>query len=114
MNETLILALSLLKGGLLGVMFFGGRWWTIHKSVSSTYPAFWFLGSLLLRTGIVLLGFYVIAQGNWLRLLMCFLGFFLLRLVMMHLMRSAQEKQGRKVQWARSCTSALMNGHCSD
>jgi F1F0 ATPase subunit 2 len=100
MNETVILVLSLLTGGLLGVLFFGGLWWTIHKSVYSKYPAFLFLGSLLLRTGIVLLGFYMIARGNWLRLLMSVLGFILLRMVMMHFMRSSQEKQSRQVRWA--------------
>ena len=38
-------------GSMLGVLFFGGLWWTVQKGVTSDLPAFWFLGSLLLRTG---------------------------------------------------------------
>ena len=58
MNEPLMLVLAVVAGVLLGAIFFGGLWWTVRKGVSSTRPALWFLGSLLLRTGIVLAGFY--------------------------------------------------------
>ena len=48
MNEILNLILALAAGFLLGVIFFGGLWWTVQKGLSSRRPAFWFLGSLLL------------------------------------------------------------------
>ena len=44
-------------------------------------PALWFLGSLLLRMGIALAGFYFVAGGDWERLLPCLLGFVVARLV---------------------------------
>jgi F1F0 ATPase subunit 2 len=75
MNETLALALTVVAGGMLGTMFFGGLWWTVRKGVSAKRPAVWFLGSLLLRTGIVLAGFYFASSGHWVRLLLCLLGF---------------------------------------
>jgi len=75
MNESVSLMDALIAGVLLGTLFFGGLWWTVRQGVSATRPALWFLGSLLLRTGIVLAGFYVVAGGHWERLLLCLLGF---------------------------------------
>ena len=56
MNEVLLLALALSAGVLLGGIFFGGLWWTVRKGVSSTQPALWFFGSLLLRMSVTLTG----------------------------------------------------------
>jgi len=89
MNETLTLALALATGVVLGAMFFGGLWWTVRKSVSSKQPALLFLGSLLLRTSIVLAGFYFIARGHWERLLECLLGFIVARFIVTRLTRAA-------------------------
>jgi F1F0 ATPase subunit 2 len=63
MNETLSLALALAAAFSLGAIFFGGLWWTVRKGVSSKQPALWFLGSLLLRTWLVLAGFYFVGRG---------------------------------------------------
>jgi F1F0 ATPase subunit 2 len=86
-NDTLSLALALVTGVLLGAMFFGGLWWTLRKGLSSGQPALWFLGGLLLRTGIALAGFYFIARGRWERLLVCLLGFVAARLIVVRLTR---------------------------
>ena len=79
MNNVLFLALALMAGLLLGTIFFGGLWWTVRKGLSSKSPAVWFLGSLLLRMGIVLAGFYFIGRGDWQRLVVCLLGFIIAR-----------------------------------
>lgn len=83
MNEILTLVLVLAAGILLGAMFFGGLWWTVQKGVSSKRPALWFFGSLLLRTSIVLVGFYFIARGGWEKLLVCLCGFIVARFVVL-------------------------------
>ncbi|MGE0470408.1 MAG: ATP synthase subunit I [Nitrospira sp.] len=75
MNEAVSLMDALIAGVLLGTLFFGGLWWTVRQGISTKRPALWFLGSLLLRTGVVLGGFYVVAAGHWERLLLCLLGF---------------------------------------
>ncbi|HEY5281251.1 MAG TPA: ATP synthase subunit I, partial [Polyangia bacterium] len=59
MNETLMMALAWVLGAVLGVVFFGGLWWTVRKSLYSKRPALWIFGSLLLRIGIVAVGFYI-------------------------------------------------------
>jgi F1F0 ATPase subunit 2 len=79
--ETLTLVLAWLAGGMLGAIFFGGLWWTMCRGVSSTRPALWFVGSLLLRTGIVLAGFYAVSGSHWRRLVACLLGFVVARIV---------------------------------
>jgi F1F0 ATPase subunit 2 len=90
-NELLTLAFALVTGVLLGAIFFGGLWWTVRKAISSKQPALWFLGSMLLRTGIVLPGFYFVWGGDWKRLLASLLGFIIARLVVSRVIRVAQQ-----------------------
>jgi len=90
MNEILSLVTALVTGMLLGAMFFGGLWWTVQKGVSSARPALWFFGSLLLRTSMTLVGFYVVSDGQWERLLVCLLGFTIARLIATRLTRIAE------------------------
>ena len=85
MNEALSLAPALATGVLLGVMFFGGLWWTVRKSVSFRQPALFFFCSLLLRMSIALAGFYFVSGGHWERLLVCLVGFVLARLMVTRL-----------------------------
>ena len=90
MSETLNLVLALMAGVSLGALFFGGLWWTIRKSLSSQQPALWFLGSSLLRTMLVLAGFYFISVGHWQRLLVSLLGFAMARLMVTRLTRALE------------------------
>jgi F1F0 ATPase subunit 2 len=98
MHETLSLVLAWVAGGVLGAMFFGGLWWTVRKGVSSPQPALWFVGSLLLRTSLALAGLYVVSSGQWDRLLVCFLGFVMARLVVMWLTRASGAHHVRPAQ----------------
>ena len=100
MTEALILVLAWAAGGLLGAIFFGGLWWTVRKGISSKRPALWFFGSMLLRTGLVLVGFYLVANGDWQRLLPCLVGFVMAQLIVMRLTRSTRERQIRPTQEA--------------
>ncbi len=91
MNETAILVLAGGAGVSLGVAFFGGLWWTVRRGLSSKRPALWFFGSLLLRMSIALAGFYLIAGGQWERLLVCLLGFVMARVIVTRLTRAAEQ-----------------------
>ncbi len=91
MNEIVALLLALVTGALLGVIFFGGLWWTVQKGFASKQPALWFFGSLLLRTGIVLAGFYVVGRDQWTRLVVCLVGFLLARLVVTWVTRTIEK-----------------------
>lgn len=78
---------ALIAGIVLGAIFFGGLLWTVRKGVSAKHPAFWFFGSMLLRTCIVVLGFYLILGDSWQRLLAGLLGFIVARVVVVRLTR---------------------------
>ena len=96
MSDFPALAVALLAGGMLGVFFFGGLWWSVQKGVSSERPGLWFFGSLLLRNIITLAGFYVVSQGHWSRLVACLLGFMLARVIVVRLLsRPLTEQQSQ-------------------
>ena len=85
MSEMMLMIPALLAGMLLGAMFFGGLWWTVQKGMASPRPALWFGASLLVRSGIVLAGFYFVAGNDWKRLLACLLGFIVARIIITRL-----------------------------
>lgn len=83
MNEMLNLLLAIAAGIILGVIFFGGLWWTVRKGLSSPRPALLFLGSLIVRMSVVVLGVFFVSQGQWKQTVACLLGFLLARVAVM-------------------------------
>ncbi len=110
MNElwmlALVMTLTLLAGVLLGAVFFGGLWWTVQRGVSSSCPAAWFLGSLVLRIGIVLAGFHFVSGGRGDRLLACLLGFIIARFLVIWWTRGSVSP--------RRCVASLGETHSRD
>ena len=89
MTDALGFASSLIAGLLLGAFFFGGLWWTVRKGVKSGRVALWFFGSMLLRTCVVMLGFYLLLGDSWQRMLAGLFGFFIARLIVTRITREA-------------------------
>lgn len=79
MNDFLIWLLASLAGIALGVFFFGGLWWTVRRSASSRHPARLFVSSFLVRMAGAVGGFYLIADGDWRRVIASLLGFLIAR-----------------------------------
>lgn len=96
MNDLILILLAFVSGIALGVLFFGGLWFTIRVSINSKVPAIWFFISLTLRLCITLLGFYYIGVGSWQRLIVCVLGFVLARIIVLHITKKHEEKQLKK------------------
>lgn len=88
MSPLMSLAMPLAAGLLLGAFFFGGLWWTVVKGLASPRPALWFLGSMVLRMGILLTGFQVVGRGDWRRWGMCLLGTVIARAMVKRLTRN--------------------------
>lgn len=61
-SAVFILAIAALVGIVLGLVFYGGLYWTVSRGLSSKHPALWFLFSLLVRVSIVLAGFYFVSS----------------------------------------------------
>ncbi|NCA98665.1 MAG: hypothetical protein EOM08_00020 [Clostridia bacterium] len=68
-------------GALLGFLFFAGLWLTIQKGLLSTHPGIWFALSLVLRLGVVVLGFVWVARQGWQQLIAALAGFLVIRSV---------------------------------
>jgi F1F0 ATPase subunit 2 len=100
MNEFFSLAAASVAGLLLGVMFFGGLWWTVRAGVTSRRPALWFLGSLVLRMSITLAGFHLVGGEHWQALVACLLGFITARSIVNGLTQPAAASLIRDAQEA--------------
>ena len=75
------------------MFFFAGLWWTVRKLESSKHVALLFLGSMILRTSVVMLGFYFILGDNWQRLLAGLLGFIIARIIVTRFTRIAEQSE---------------------
>ncbi len=93
MTETMTMILAFVAGIALGIIFFGGLWFTVKKSMTSKTPALWVLGSFLFRISITLLGFYFVGGENWQRLLICLGGFVIARFIVIYYTKSIDDKQ---------------------
>ncbi|WP_040298588.1 ATP synthase subunit I [Arcticibacter svalbardensis] len=85
--------IALISGIVLGMIFFGGLWFTVKKTMGTRYPAMWILLSSLTRTVIVLTGFYFVAQGNWQKLVIAVSGFIIARFLVMRITGRLDQKQ---------------------
>ncbi len=98
-SDELRYLLSWAAGVALGGMFFGGLWWTVRLGMTSKRAAFWFLGSMLARTSLVLVGIFLITRGHWERMVPCLAGFIMARLAVSWFTRPQPAKlasQGRE------------------
>lgn len=93
MNDVLLMILAFVAGIALGVIFFGGLWYTVKKVITAKIPALWVLGSFIVRIGIVLIGFYFISSGSWQRLISCFVGFIAARFIVIYFTKTIDAKQ---------------------
>lgn len=71
--------LPVVGGAVLGLVFYCGLWWTVRRAATFQHPGLSMLTSMLLRMGITLGGFYLVAGGELQRMLLCLLGFVLAR-----------------------------------
>ena len=91
MNDFVDLLSALVAGALLGILFYSGLWWTVRQLGSSKHVVLLFMFSMLLRTSIVISGFYLIMGDNWQRLLVGLLGFIIIRILATRLTRLKQQ-----------------------
>jgi len=80
LNQVVHLILAFTAGLVLGLFYFGGLWLTVQRLPRARHPGVLAAVSLLVRTGLTLVGFYLIMAGRWERLAFCLVGFFLVRI----------------------------------
>jgi F1F0 ATPase subunit 2 len=95
MRDALMLLLAWIAGGVLGAFFFGGLWWTVRQVVWAERPALWVFGSLMLRMSVALAGIYFVSGHHLDRLLACFFGFVMARLLVTQITMPPGETERR-------------------
>jgi len=76
------LVLGFFGGVLLGLVFFGGLYWSVQKLPTVKYPAFLMMASLLLRMAVLLTGLYFLMAGDIKNLLAAVAGVMVMKFVM--------------------------------
>lgn len=81
---------ALAAGVGLGAIYFGGLWLVVRQLPRIRRPAPVMLTSLVVRTAVVIGGFYLVMDGQWQRALACLAGFLIVRLTMSALLRPVE------------------------
>jgi F1F0 ATPase subunit 2 len=87
-DSPFISVIILLAGFLLGAFYFGGLWITVNNISRVKNHVFLFLGSLVIRLAIALIGFYFIGAHNWQRMLLLLIGFMSARFIIIRLTKT--------------------------
>lgn len=101
MNElSVIFVIGLFSGSVLGLIFFGGLWFSVRRFLTHNHAALWMAISLILRSLVVTLGFYWLMNFDRMALIPSLLGFLLARKALVsrsrrHLKRSNAMSDGR-------------------
>jgi F1F0 ATPase subunit 2 len=70
-----LLISAFLPGVVLGIFYFGSLWITVQQLPTTAYPVRLFIGSFIGRMAVTLIGFYLVMNGQWQRVLICLVGF---------------------------------------
>jgi F1F0 ATPase subunit 2 len=81
-DNVLLLGLAFSAGVGLGLCYFGGLWWTVQQLATARHPALWLIGSFVVRASVSLAGFYAVLSGGAARLMVCLVGFFAVRTIL--------------------------------
>lgn len=75
---------SFIGGIILGLIFFGGLYYTTQKLSSVKRPALVVITSILLRMIILIGGLYYLFSGDIIRLLIAIIGVFISKYIIIH------------------------------
>lgn len=76
------IVLAVIAGLLLGLFYYGGLWWTVRQLQTSRHLGLLFAGSFLVRTVVVIGGFFLVSGGDWLLIVASLVAFIGVRLVL--------------------------------
>jgi F1F0 ATPase subunit 2 len=91
--EWVKISILLMTGFTLGVLHFGGLWFTVQKINSSKYPALWMISSFLFRIGLLLITFYWLVMMSGWYLAVAFIGFLMARTILIKRIKPAEKQR---------------------
>jgi len=77
--SILLLPAMLCAGAIVGLFYFGGLWLTLNKLTGSRQWGLWLGVSFLVRSTMAVAAFWLLAAGDWRRILALAAGFTLVR-----------------------------------
>jgi F1F0 ATPase subunit 2 len=93
MNTLLFSLLAFLLGAAVGQFYFGGLWLTVKRLSSVRSPGLLAFGSFVIRTGLAVFCFYLIAStGHWERVLASVVGFAAARWILVMRLRPGEAR----------------------
>lgn len=102
MNEVISLLPALFAGIILGILFFGGLLITVRIGLKSKHTSLIFVGSMIIRMAIVIIGFYYVGGDSWQRMLVCLGGFLIARIVITRITKKEKLAKTEFVKEARN------------
>lgn len=94
--DAMRLAIGLASGLVLGLLFFGGLWWTVRRLPRSSRPVALYLGSMVVRAGAALAGFYlVLTYYDWPQLAAALVGFLVVRVALVRMASPVEPPMGK-------------------
>lgn len=82
MTTVIGILLSFIGGSVLGLFYFWGLWKTVERMPAVRNPYAWMFASFLIRTILVVLGFYILLQLQWQFVAIALIGFILARMIL--------------------------------
>jgi F1F0 ATPase subunit 2 len=70
-------------GVLLGLMYFGGLWWTVAAVSRKRVPAWWLAVSFTVRVALLTAGLYIVLLISVWHLAACLIGWLVARMALM-------------------------------
>lgn len=93
MSDVLLLGGSFLAGLLLGLVYFGGLWYTVQSMTRAKRPALLFFASFAVRLVVVLGAIYFLGLGDWRRMAVALLGMIVMRMFLTRRLGPARKHQ---------------------
>ncbi len=84
------LVFALLAGILFGIFFFGGLWWTVQKITGSEKAYLISVTSFVVRTAVVLAGFYFLLMSGSAYLFAALAGFLIARTIITYKLKPGE------------------------
>ena len=85
-----------LAGMGFGLFYFSGLWLTLRKLANRRSWTIWLGISFILRLAVVLCGFFLLMQENWIRLVVLTMGFLVTRTLMIKRINKISTSTGQK------------------
>lgn len=85
--------INFIIGVILGIIFFGGLYWTIQKLTEVRQPGFLMIVSLIFRMAVLVSVLYYVSRSGYKGILYALLGMLFVRIVMIFKIEETIEKR---------------------